>query len=178
MTIDAQDLANYAWLADTSLPRIVCEAVQLCRAMTDPAATLDTVLPKGEFERLLRTGQPATVDPAPWSAKLMSVLAARSRKTLPIAPQCALNWSKFGTEAGQPQLGDVLCYLLEDGAYVSLYIGEDEAAYHCLGAGEDGRIAIVRVAKNSLYSTRSPVYQDNMLAVRAVALNRDGSLRR
>ena len=103
---------------DSSLPRIVCEAVQLCHAMKDPAATLETVLSKGEFERLPRTGQPIMLDPVPWSAKLISVLAARSRKTLPPAPHCALNWAKFGTEAGQPQLGDVLCYVLEDGAYV------------------------------------------------------------
>ena len=177
MTVIAQDLANYVWLTDTSLPRIVCEAVQLCTAMKDLAASLDTIVPKDEVARLPRTGQPVVLDPAPWAARLMSILAARSRKTLPIAPHCALNWSKFGVDAGQPQLGDVLCYLLADGPYVGLYVGEDDGAYHCFGANKASRIEVVRIAKNNLYAARSPVYQDNVRAVRAIGLNHDGSLR-
>ena len=177
LEVPSQSLANYGWLTNTSLPRIICEAVTMWREVDASASTLDSLMQGCEVERAVRIGHPIVLDPVPWSGRLMAVLASRARKTLPSAPLCALNWSKFGTEAGQPQLGDVLCYLLEDGPYVGLYLGEDDLAYHVLGADKTPRISVARVAKHRLYAARSPIYQDNSKSVRAIALNRDGSLR-
>lgn len=175
--VPVQALSNYTWLLEMSLPRVLCEAVQLWQSMENSSIRFATLAQGCEVERQVRMGHPAVLDPVPWSARLMSIIVARARKILPPAPFCALNWSKFGIEAGQPRLGDVICYIIENGPYVGLYVGEDDAAYHVVGAESDSSISIVRVPKQRLYAARSPLYQDAVKAVRSIALNRDGSLK-
>lgn len=174
MTVDT---SSYAWLVDRPAPRMISEALGLWRDLRTAGKTLCDVIAKWEGECLGRTVKPVVLDPVAFSGTLVAVVARRSRKSLPAAPHCALNWTLFGVAAGQPQLGDVLCFMRETGAYVGLYIGEDDVAYHVLGADEADGISIFRLPKRELYAARRPVYQDAERSIRPIGLNRDGTLK-
>ncbi|MGI4877338.1 MAG: hypothetical protein ACRYG4_07620 [Janthinobacterium lividum] len=169
-----ENASAYKWLVGLPAPKMITEAVRLWQNLEKPVAG-GALLEEWRLECLGRTAKSVVLDPVPWSGTFITVVAHRARKTLPPAPQWALNWAKFGVEAGQPQLGDVLCLMCENGAQVGLYVGEDDAAYHSLGAHHPDRIAIVRIPKIHLYAARRPIYQDLERTARTIRLTREGT---
>jgi hypothetical protein len=158
------------------LPRMVDEALDLWRELGDAGKTIAALLPAWQAECLGQSCRTPSLDPLPHAGPVMAILAKRARKTVPEAPQCALNWANFGSEAGQPRLGDVLCGMREGGAYVGIYIGEDDVAYHLIGADEADGISVTRLPKERLYAARRPIYEGGHCVANGIRLNRDGSL--
>ncbi len=173
---DPSCLCAYQWLTRLAVPRMVCEAIGLWKATAATGLTTSAHIPEAEVTAVLHGDTAASHDPVPRAGLVLAVLARRARKTVPDAPQCALNWTTFGSEAGQPRLGDVVCSLSESGPRVGLYVGEDDLAYHCLGATEDDLMGVERVPKKWLYAVRRPLYEGVRHAPMGIRVNRDGTL--
>lgn len=169
-------LVAYRWLSTLTVPRMVCEALGLWKAIGETGETTSAHISEAEIATVLHGDALVSHDPVPRAGLVLAVLARRARKSVPDAPQCALNWTTFGTEAGQPRLGDIVCSLSEGGPRVGLYVGEDDLAYHCLGVTEDDRMGVERVPKKWLYAVRRPLYEGVQYAPNGIRLNRDGTL--
>ncbi len=91
----------------------------------------------------------------------------------------ALNWSRFGhrVDHNQAMLGDVLTFNRDSGGHVSMYIGEDSSAYHCLGGNQSDKVCISRIAKYRMYSISRPIFKiAQPINVRKVRLDSNGAL--
>lgn len=100
-----------------------------------------------------------TADEIAWCGLFMAVCAKRAGWDFPAKPLWALNWSTWGTNAGQPELGDVLTFVREGGGHVALYVGEDHEAYHVLGGNQSNQVSITRIAKGRMKAARRPVWK-------------------
>ena len=175
-TVNSACMATYHWLTQLPVPRMVSEAISLWKMMAQDGSTTTAHITPAEVATVLHGDSLPSYDPVARAGLVLGVLARRARKTIPDTPQCALNWSTFGTEAGQPRLGDVVCSLSERGARVGLYVGEDDVAYHCLGVTDDDRMGVDCVPRKWLYAVRRPLYEGVQYAPNGVRLNRDGTL--
>ena len=169
--------AEYRWLAHLDgLPRMVEEALALygtaevkgsgdCPTIMGWASELGDRVAHGYY-----------ADAVPWCGLFMAVCAKRAAKTPPPKPLWALNWSKFGREAGQPMLGDVLTFVRPGGGHVGLYVGEDERTYHVLGGNQRDRVCFARIAKQRLNSARRPFYVNQPASVKMCWLGVGGAV--
>ncbi len=172
---DVSCLGPYQWLTTVRAPRMVGEAVSLWQAIAADGGTVGEAIAECEVKASLRGSTLISPDPNPLAGILLAVIARRARKLVPDTPQCALEWATYGTAAGQPRLGDILCTIGETGADVGLYIGEDAAVYHRLGAIAGDRIGVERIAKPRLYAVRRPLYEGTQYPANGIMLNVDGS---
>lgn len=117
-------------------------------------------------------------DSIPWCGLFMAVIANRAGKVVPDKPLWALNWTKFGSIADRPSLGDVLIFKRSGGGHVGLYVGEDASAYHVLGGNQLDRVCIARLAKKRLHAFRRPTYRNMPLTVGPYRLEAAGKLSR
>jgi uncharacterized protein (TIGR02594 family) len=144
--------AAYAWLDEIQPPRMVQEALACFGTIETPGSgNSPTIL---EWAKEVGLQAIYTADSIPWCGLFMALCAKRAGKQLPTSPLWALSWSKWGTQGGQPRLGDVLTFKRDGGGHVALYIGEDQTAYHVLGGNQSDAVTITRVAKGRLYSVR------------------------
>lgn len=149
--------AAYRWLETIQPPRMVVEGLKLLGTIETPG--------KGNNPAIIGWAKEVglervyTADSIPWCGLFMAVVAHRADKTIPAQPLWALNWAKFGVEAGQPCLGDVLTFTREGGGHVALYLGEDDRCYHVLGGNQSDAVTITRIEKKRLYRARRPVWQ-------------------
>jgi uncharacterized protein (TIGR02594 family) len=147
---------QYAWLkAIGTLPRLVQEGLKLHGVLE--------VQGRGNNADIMawarETGcdrQGFVGDAVPWCGLFLAVVAKRADKVGPKWPLAALNWSTFGTDAGQPCLGDVLVFTRNGGGHVGIYIAEDKEYYHVLGGNQGNAVTIKRIAKIRLYRARKP----------------------
>lgn len=149
----------YEWLNDPKLqplPRMTQEALKLLGTIEGPG-TVDnpTIL---AWANELGLQQVYTHDAIPWCGLFMALVATRAGKTPPTNPLWALNWAHFGTDEGQPSLGDVLVFTRNGGGHVTQYVAEDQTAFHCLGGNQGDKVCIERIAKTRLYRVRRPAY--------------------
>lgn len=117
-----------------------------------------------------------THDSIAWCGLTMAHAAQVAGKPIPSQPLWALNWAKFGTPVSEPMLGDVLTFKRDGGGHVSMYVGEDKDAYHCLGGNQGDTVKIIRIAKSRLYKAVRPPYQNQPTNVRKVFLSAEGDL--
>ncbi len=168
---------EYQWLLSVGqLPRMVAEALALLGTIeTAGPASNPTILAWAK-----ETGLAAiyTADQIPWCGLFMAVVAKRAGKEFPSSPLWALSWAKFGVEAGQPRLGDVLTFTRKGGGHVALYVGEDEAAYHVLGGNQSDQVCFARIPKVRLYRCRRPAYRVQPDSVQPIHLAAGGALSR
>lgn len=166
---------GYAWLESlTPKPRMIEEALKLFGTIEQPGAGNNATIIAWANEVGLKAIY--TADSIPWCGLFMAVVASRAGKELPSSPLWALSWSKFGEVAGQPRLGDVLTFTRNGGGHVTLYVGEDIAAYHCLGGNQSDRVCITRIAKERLYRARRPHYNEMPSTVQPIILAAGGAL--
>lgn len=167
--------SQYAWLTKLSpLPRIIEEALKLYGTTEVSGARNNPQIIAWANEVGLEAVY--TADSIPWCGLFMAVVAHRAGKELPSSPLWALSWAKFGEEAGQPRLGDVLTFTRKGGGHVGLYVGEDHGAYHVLGGNQGDQVKIVPIDKMRLYRARRPVYVNRPATVQPYVLARVGSL--
>ena len=168
----------YRWLSQlNSLPRMITEAIRLFGTLEAPGKRENNPIIMGwaaEVSEELRHNYYA--DEVPWCGLFMAVVAKRAGKTPPAAPLWALNWNKFGIEAGQPMLGDILTFQREGGGHVSLYVGEDKACYHVLGGNQSDQVCFTRIAKGRLKAARRPLYQNQPETVKPYILGASGKV--
>lgn len=149
--------AQYQWLNNVGLlPKMIQEALKEYGTLETPGAANNVKIMAWATETGLKNVY--TADSVPWCGLFMAVVAKRAGKTYPSGPLWALNWAKFGVEAGQPHLGDVLTFTRDGGGHVGLYVGEDAQAYHVLGGNQSDAVNIKRIEKKRLYKARRPVY--------------------
>lgn len=166
---------KYKWLEKIDvLPRMVAEALKLYGTLEVPGISNNSTI----MEWAKETGLQAiyTADKIPWCGLFMAVVAKRAGKSFPSTPLWALSWSKFGVEAGQPRLGDVLTFTRQGGGHVGLYIGEDATAYHVLGGNQADAVSITRIAKTRLHKVRRPAYKNIPASAQPHILSADGQL--
>lgn len=171
----AQLPVQYEWLEKIGqLPRMVAEALQLFGTIETPGAGNNPTIVAWAKEVGLQ--KVYTADAVPWCGLFMAVVAFRAGKNWPSSPLWALSWSKFGVEAGQPRLGDVLTFTRSGGGHVGLYVGEDATAFHVLGGNQGDKVSIVRIDKRRLYRCRRPVYNTQPATVQPYVLASSGNL--
>ena len=167
--------AAYRWLTTIgTLPRMVDAALNLVGTIETPGpANNPTIM---EWARETGLAAPYTADQVPWCGLFMAVVAKRAGKPLVSSPLWALSWSKFGVQAGQPRLGDVLTFIRPGGGHVALYVGEDKLAYHVLGGNQSDAVGFARIDKGRLYRARRPDYSALPATARPFILAPGGAL--
>ena len=117
-----------------------------------------------------------TADSIPWCGLYAAVIVRRSGRLPVDGPLWALNWAQFGSEAGQPSLGDILTFTREGGGHVGFYVGEDKTHFHVLGGNQSDAVNIARIEKKRLYRARRPVYKNPPASVRPYLLDPKGAI--
>jgi len=146
---------QYRWLDSVGpLPRMLAEGLKLLGVREAPGAANNPTLLAWAKE--LGLAKVYSADSIPWCGLFVALLAQRAGKPVVKDPLWALNWLKFGADAGQPELGDVLVFVREGGGgHVGLYVGEDATAYHVLGGNQSDAVTITRIAKDRLRGARN-----------------------
>lgn len=166
---------QYRWLTCLGqLPRMVDEALKMFGTVETPGAGNNATIMTWAKETGLTSTY--TADSVPWCGLFMAVVAKRAGKAFPSSPLWALSWSKFGVEAGQPRLGDVLTFTRNGGGHVALYVGEDTTAYHVLGGNQSDAVSFARLDKARLYRVRRPAYNQAPATVQPYVLAATGGL--
>lgn len=147
---------RYEWLGTVGpLPKMVSEALRWYGTLEAPGAVNNPVIMGWANELgVQRLGYKYAADSVPWCGLFMGIVALHAGKPVVAGPLYALNWATFGTEAGQPVLGDVLTFVREGGGHVALYIAEDAGSYFVLGGNQSDQVCITRIAKTRLYRAR------------------------
>lgn len=82
-------------------------------------------------------------------------------------------------ERGHAMLGDILTFKRNGGGHVTMYVGEDAGAYHCLGGNQSDKVCITRIAKGRLHSVTRPIFKvAQPLNVRKIRLAASGTISR
>jgi uncharacterized protein (TIGR02594 family) len=148
----------YAWLAKEGAPKMLVEALKLFGTIEMPGnADSPVILAWAKEVGLDRV---YSHDAIPWCGLFMAVVARRAGKALPQDPLWALNWAHFGTSQplGGAMLGDVLTFKRQGGGHVSMYVGEDASAFHCLGGNQSDAVTITRIGKDRLHSVSRAIF--------------------
>ena len=166
--------AEYAWLEREGAPRMLVEALRLYgTSEIKGRADNPTII---EWAKEVGVANSYAGDDVPWCALFMAVVAKRAGKEPPHDPLWALNWRNFGKSVPTPMLGDVLVFTRSGGGHVTLCVGEDATAFHCLGGNQGDRVCIVRKLKSGQHWARRPIYTTQPTNVRVVHLAATGKL--
>lgn len=122
-------------------------------------------------------------DAIAWCGLAMAVAAVRASQGRPerLPPPkflSAKDWLNFGQKVhiDDAMLGDVLIFSRDGGGHVAQYVGEDETAFHILGANQKNAVNIIRKLKSECVGVRRPVYRTQPANVRKVFYGPDGPL--
>lgn len=168
--------AAYQDLAKETGPKMLVEALKLFGTHEMAGEANSPVIMAWAAELGLKGGSAYSGDNIPWCGLFMAVVAHRAGKEIPGGPLWALNWAKFGTAALQPMLGDVMVFKRDGGGHVSMYVGEDADAFHCLGGNQSDQVCITRIERGRLFAARRPVYSQQPQNVRTILRAKTGAL--
>ncbi len=144
---------NYEWLGRIGLlPLMVTEALKEYGTVETPGRANNAKIMAWAKE--LGLSDIYSADAVPWCGLFIDLVAKRAKKARVKNPLWALNHKNFGTDPGQPGLGDVLVYLRDGGGHVGLYIAEDNECYHTLGGNQGDCVSITRIYKKRLVAAR------------------------
>jgi len=168
---------EYRWLEDLSpLPKMVQESLKLFGTVEAAGKANSPTIISWAKEVGGSVADVYKADEIPWCGLFIAVVAKRAGKTPVKDPLWALNWGKFGENAGQPALGDVLTFIRKGGGHVALYVGEDDTAYHVLGGNQSDCVCFTRIAKDRLKAARRPPYMNRPATVKPYILGSTGKL--
>lgn len=121
-----------------------------------------------------------TADSIPWCGLFMAyvMLAAERVEAAKEVGNTlwALNWSKFGVDGGQPELGDILTFKRNGGGHVGLYVAEDNEFYHVLGGNQSDRVNVMRIRKNRMHACRQVRYRSKPPTIRPYIVTSGGAI--
>ena len=164
----------YAWLAQEPGPKMLVEMLKIFGTVERPGP--------GDNTEILRWAEVVGVrkdyvhDSIPWCGLTIGYAGKMAGKDIPKTPLWALSWAEFGSKADHPMLGDILVFKRDGGGHVTMYVGEDGEAYHCLGGNQHDEVCISRIGKSRLYAARRPHYNVQPANVRRVYLSANGHL--
>lgn len=168
---------KYKWLAKETGPKMLLAALAEYGTLETAGTASNPKIIQWANEVGGKVEDVYKADSIPWCGLFMAVVAKRAGKDIPNSPLWALSWSTFGKHIDTPMLGDVLVFVRQGGGHVTLYIGEDEEAYHCLGGNQSDRVSVTRISKARLYTSRRPIYKIGQPAnVRRIFLSKTGEL--
>ncbi len=145
---------RYNWLYNLGpLPRMVQEALREFGTVEVPGPQNNLKIMSWAAE--LGLSRVYSADSVPWCGLMIALCAFRAGKPVVKDPLWALNWAKWGNNAGQPELGDVVTFIRPGGGHVALYIGEDATCYHVLGGNQSDQVCFTRIDKHRLHSARN-----------------------
>jgi uncharacterized protein (TIGR02594 family) len=182
----------YAWLNAEPGPRMLLEALKLYGVVETPgAANNPTIIGWAkELGDTLGTGYARWAarwydqDAIPWCGLFMALVAARANldgradRAPPREYLSALAWREFGVGVpkAQAMLGDIAVIARTGGGHVTQIVGEDMAAFHCVGGNQNDAVTIARYAKTSVVAVRRVPYLNTPPNVRKVLLRPTGGL--
>ncbi len=120
-----------------------------------------------------------SADKVPWCGLFAAFVMLEASRPVVDGPLWALNWSKWGKDGGQPELGDLLTFTRDGGGHVAFYIAEDrEGFYHILGGNQGDKVSIMRIEKKRMHACRQPAYTEKPASVRPVIVAATGVVSR
>jgi uncharacterized protein (TIGR02594 family) len=165
---------QYKWLLQEPGPKMLLEALKLYGTHEHVGVGDNPVIIAWAKELNLMDYRH---DDIPWCGLFMALIAQRAGKEIPKNPLWALNWAKWGAQVKEPMLGDVLTFTRNGGGHVTMYVGEDDTCYHCLGGNQSDEVDITRILKSRLHSASRPVYENGQPAnIRKVMLSPLGGI--
>jgi uncharacterized protein (TIGR02594 family) len=171
---------DYAWIRDQGpLPRHLSEMLNLLGTHEVAGPGNSPVIMGWTAELLaagidLRSSYPG--DSVAWCGLAIAIAMLRADRPVVDNPLWALNWSKWGEDGGQPELGDVLIFMRDGGGHVALYVGEDRDWFHVLGGNQSDSVSIMRIAKTRLKACRQPAYKNKPASVRPRLVRTTGAI--
>lgn len=152
---------NYAWLLKEPGPRILIEMLKIYDVVETPGAANNPIIMGWAKEIGRFAGADYLADSTPWCGLGLGVAALRAGYDPPEICIRASSWDNWGTPVeGGPLLGDVLRFEREGGGHVGLYVGEDrQGFFHVLGANQNDRVNVIRIAKTRLKAARRTPWQ-------------------
>lgn len=166
---------QYKWLLNEPAPKMLIEALKLYGVKEMPGHEDNPEILSWAKE--LGLSRVYSADEIPWCGLAMAIVSKRAGKEIPKDPLWALNWLKFGSDVLPAMLGDILVFKRPSGGHVSLYIGEDETCYHCLGGNQSDAFGITRILKERCVGVRRPIYATlQPLNVRVIKLSATGKI--
>lgn len=174
---------RYAWLRDVGpLPRHLEAMLGLLGTKEYPGGANNPVIMGWRDQ--INAKYPKKVvgysaDSVPWCGLGMAYAMLKADREIVDSPLWALNWSKWGQDGGQPELGDLLTFVREGGGHVALYIAEDRQGYfHILGANQSDSVNIIRIAKSRMKACRQPPYHTKPASVKPYIVESTGQVSR
>lgn len=143
---------GYEWLLHEPGPKMLSEALGLWGVYEYKGKANNPVILSWAKE--VHTTYPG--DEVAWCGLFISVVARRAGWDYHPNGNAlwARNWADWGTGQQVAMLGDVLVFPRGEGGHVTLYVGEDETHYHCLGGNQSDAVSIVRKAKTPILAIR------------------------
>lgn len=169
--------AKYAFLEHLDpLPLMMQQALKLFDTKEQPGPGNNPVILNWVTE-LADPGVKSvyTADSVAWCGLFMAIVAKRAGKVPVEQPLWALNWGKFGKDAGQPMLGDVLTFIRPGGGHVALYVGESQKSYHVLGGNQSDKVCFIEIEKVRMRAARRPLYMNQPATVKPYILKSNGT---
>lgn len=165
---------QYEWLTREPGPKMILEGLKIFGTTEGPGSADNPLI--------LQWGTELGIDwyshdSIPWCGLAMGIVAFRAGHQFDkMQLLSALAWTRWGIAVDTPELGDVLIFKRTGGGHVTLYVGEDQEAYHCMGGNQGDMYDIERIDKTRLYAIRRPKYITMPSNVRRVMLSATGVL--
>lgn len=175
---------KYAWLANTPGPKVILEALKLYDTQEEPGSRDNpTILAwaaevGADVEYVRRFYKH---DSQAWCGLFVAVCVKRAGKPMPTKqPLWALNWSTWGVDSGQPDLGNILTFLRplpnrrDFAGHVGFYVAEDASHYHVFGGNQSNGVNIKRIEKKRMRACRELYLTGRPASARPIILSADG----
>lgn len=166
---------KYEYLLKEKHPKLLLEALKLYGTLETPGDKNNPVIIGWAKELGENIEDVYKADSVPWCGLFAAYVCHKAELTYSKNPLWALSWSSWGNPVDKPMLSDILVFTRNGGGHVSLYCGEDDTHYHCLGGNQSDSVCITRIAKSRLYCARRTKWKisqpDN---IRVIKLSSEG----
>lgn len=145
--------ANYQWLLKEGAPRELLVAISLYGVHEFPGSANNPVIM--QWAEDVHTTYPG--DATAWCGLYRAKVAHDAGWDDHPNGNClwALNWASWGVaRIGPALLLDTLVKKRAGGGHVTLYVGEDDECYHCLGGNQMNEVSIERIPKGDFVAIR------------------------
>lgn len=169
---------QWAWLANVgTLPRHLQAMLSLYGVTETPGAPSNPEILGWARDLGGAVATSYLNDGIPWCGLAIAHAMQLADREIVKDPLWALNWSKWGEDGGQPELGDLLTFQRDGGGHVALYIGEDKAGrFYVLGGNQGDKVSIMPIARTRMKACRQPPYTVKPACVRPYLLSAIGTL--
>lgn len=149
--------SKYNDLARAVSPKMLVEMIKLYGTLEAPGTKDNPTIMAWAKETGIKG---YTHDSIPWCGLTMAVVSKRAGYEFPKHPLWALDWLNFGYPVDRPMLGDVMVKSRDGGGHVTMYVGEDDKNYHCLGGNQSDSVNVTMIPKSARWKGfRRPIFK-------------------